>query len=278
MDSSRIRSAAVLAGFGVLTVWAAISTWPGAPGGPVAAVRKPGNGAATNGRDNMPGAPVRGARPPLSAYLFGGSPDCVGAPVGRPAEDSTPGASAPAPDDPFADLAYTGSVTLEGRTLALLENRKTHEGWFVAAGGVWQSFDVGAITADSITLTGNGTSRTLARSTDIGVVPLSADAAGFREAVAAADARDNPPPISEAQMQAGSIYEKELTNVDRLSAELDNVTNEAQIVLTLDALEGTSILDGGAGRFRVPSNSIDLSAQASGLQVEIRDELKPGNL
>ncbi len=84
-----------------------------------------------------------------------------------------------APYDPLADAVYSGSITMDGRTMALIESRTTTQGTYVDQDGEWHAFKALSISPDEVVLSINGTTRRLAKSDTINVVPLSANASGL---------------------------------------------------------------------------------------------------
>jgi hypothetical protein len=111
--------------------------------------------------------------------LFGSTlPASVPAPPIAPPSETTP-AVPPLPtpvSDPLAGYAYTGTVTVNGELSALIEDRKSKQGWYVNAGDIWQSYHIVEVNERQVTVEVNGERRTLTK-TDVGdVVPLVADA------------------------------------------------------------------------------------------------------
>ena len=103
------------------------------------------------------------------------------------------------PPDPLADAVYAGSATIDGRTTALIESRSTREGEYIFAGGNWHGFDIAEIASDHVSLRVNGANRTLMKSDEVNVVPLSATAAGSAPANGAAAGQPSPLPSGARQ-------------------------------------------------------------------------------
>ena len=80
------------------------------------------------------------------------------------------------PTDPLADAVYAGSVTIDGKTLALIENKSSKEGVYVDEDGQWQGYRIVAVSPSKVSLSVNGTIRSLSRSDTNNIVPLSASA------------------------------------------------------------------------------------------------------
>ena len=100
-------------------------------------------------------------------------------PPDKPAPPSpAPPVPSVSPTDPLTDALYAGSVTVNGKTMALIENRSTKEGVYVDVGGEWQGYRIVAVSADEISLSVSGTIRRLSKSDANNVVPLSAGAPG----------------------------------------------------------------------------------------------------
>lgn len=84
----------------------------------------------------------------------------------------------PPASDPLADAVYAGSVTINGRTMALIESRATRRGVYVGAGDQWNGLSIIDVTPQNITFSVEGAPRLLAMSTTINVVPLSGGTGG----------------------------------------------------------------------------------------------------
>jgi len=78
--------------------------------------------------------------------------------------------------NPFAGWNYTGTVQLNGITMALLENKATHEGQYLKVGESLLGAQVTAITDNEVTLSSGGNPVKFARSTDYTVTPLDKSA------------------------------------------------------------------------------------------------------
>jgi len=110
--------------------------------------------------------------------------DLFSAPLPPPAPSPLPQKAQPTPlpvpaappIDPLADYVYSGVVMVDGEMSALIENRKTKEGWYVKAGDTWQNYRILSITDDQITVEVNGETHTLVKSDVYNVVPLQANA------------------------------------------------------------------------------------------------------
>ena len=79
--------------------------------------------------------------------------------------------------DPFAQWAYTGTITQGDQTIALLENTQTKEGQFLKVGDNLMGAQVKSVTDQMVTLESAGKPRMLAKSDNITVTPLDRSAA-----------------------------------------------------------------------------------------------------
>jgi hypothetical protein len=80
------------------------------------------------------------------------------------------------PASPFADWAYTGTVTMGDQTYALLENSKTKEGEYIKTGDSFRGAQASSVNDQMVTLIADGKPVTLAKSQNYSVVPLDKDA------------------------------------------------------------------------------------------------------
>lgn len=132
------------------------------------------------------------SKKPLSQYLTGreaglfevpgASADMEEDPFGLDEMlDETP-EEAPAPSlppsapDPLVDYVYAGTVSIDGRYAALLENRKTKEGHFLQEGDRFLDGIVGSITDRNISISMAGSPRQLAKTEDYRLTPLNNNA------------------------------------------------------------------------------------------------------
>ena len=99
------------------------------------------------------------------------------------------------PSDPLADAVYAGSVTIDGKTMALIESRSTKQGVYVEAGQDRQGFRVLAVSPGEVSVSVSGMTRHLPKSDNINFVPLAANAPGRTEVGLQ---------VAEAMSQAGS--------------------------------------------------------------------------
>jgi hypothetical protein len=90
--------------------------------------------------------------------------------------------------DPFVDWAYTGTVTLNGQKMVLLENTKTKEGQYLRVGESFLGGQVMEITEANVVMMMGRKPRQLFKSQTFNLVPLNASAAG------AGGAPGQPPP------------------------------------------------------------------------------------
>jgi hypothetical protein len=97
--------------------------------------------------------------------------------------------AAPAPLNPFADYVYSGTVSLKGETLALIENSKTHDGQYLKQGDTFMGGKVKEIAERSVTLNAAGKPYTLVKTVDFKLLPLDKSA-------------DNAPPAAAAPAAA----------------------------------------------------------------------------
>ncbi len=79
--------------------------------------------------------------------------------------------------DPFADWAYTGTVSFNGQKMALLENIKSKEGQYLHIGESFLGGQVSEINDNQVSMMAGGKIRQLAKQQNINLVPLNANAA-----------------------------------------------------------------------------------------------------
>jgi len=114
------------------------------------------------------------------------------------------------PRDPLADYVYSGAVTVAGKTVALIENRFTKQGWYLGAGDVWEGNRIESVDRAALTLDINGVRREMRQSDSINVVQLSASAPTSAPAINAVDPGQGVPnngvstPGNAAQLQSGA--------------------------------------------------------------------------
>ncbi len=127
-------------------------------------------------------APRKQGRSPLEFYvgavrgdLFT-SPQASVPPPPPPAVKPLPPPPIPVVVDPFADMAYTGTVTLGGQVLAVVENTKTKEGQFVRKGDSVVGGVVTEITDRTMTVAVSGVPRILTKTDDYKLVSLDKNA------------------------------------------------------------------------------------------------------
>ncbi len=133
-------------------------------------------------------APVTEVRPaerkPLSYYTSGVRGDLFAMPGAKqpvlvkpepPKVETTP---PPTPEviDPFADYAYTGSVTMGDDHVALVENAKTKEGVYLRKGDQFMGGTVSEVTDKGVTISVAGSAKTLYKTEEFKLTPLDKDA------------------------------------------------------------------------------------------------------
>ncbi|MBM3495245.1 MAG: hypothetical protein FJX72_13125 [Armatimonadetes bacterium] len=146
-----------------------------------AASAKTRKGAASRSA-GVPPATVA-ERKPLSYYTSGVRGDLFVMPgakepvLVRP-EPPKPEPPAPAPVviDPFADYAYTGTVTMGEEHVALIENAKTKEGMYVRRGDQFLGGTVSEISDKGVTVSVAGSAKTLYKTEEYKLTPLDKDA------------------------------------------------------------------------------------------------------
>lgn len=159
-----------------------------AQGGPHQAAPTPAT--RSSARTQEPEVAVRPAparRQPLSYYTGGVRSDLFSAPL--PPPPPTPAAAvkppvaptlppAPAPVDPLAEWAYSGTVQVGGRTMALVENTKTREGQYLGIGDTLAGLGatVKGIDERSVSLSVAGSDRTMFKTDDYKLTPLDKSA------------------------------------------------------------------------------------------------------
>lgn len=126
------------------------------------------------------------SRKPLSYYtggiratLFSSAPGTPAAPVTKPIAPPVVPALPAVPEkiDPFNDYAYSGTVTMDGESVALVENSKTREGLFLKKGETFLGGTVGEITDRSLKVTIAGVERMMAKTDNFKLTPLDKSAA-----------------------------------------------------------------------------------------------------
>lgn len=126
--------------------------------------------------------PSEATRKPLSYYTGGVRPDLFTAPLPpapKPKVETKP-APPPAPPvivNPFADYAYSGTVGMGDRLMALVENIKTKEGQYLQEGDPFMGGKVARITDRLLTIDVAGKQQMLAKSDDFKLTPLDKSAA-----------------------------------------------------------------------------------------------------
>jgi len=120
-----------------------------------------------------------GMRKPLDFYL-GSNPFANATPVDQrnsaPMQSAGQQASAPSPD-PLVGYVYSGTGTIRGRTIAVIENRQTGSGRLVALGDTLEGGKVTRITSTAVTLRFRDGRRILTKNQDYKLAPLARSAA-----------------------------------------------------------------------------------------------------
>lgn len=120
---------------------------------------------------------------PLTYYTETVNRDLFGRPASEPEPEpetavetpvSTP-VSAPV-KDPLDDYTFTGVVTVEERTMALIENKQTREGVYVEVGDRFLNGTIAAINEGAVSLDTKQGRRLLARNEKYSFTPLNANA------------------------------------------------------------------------------------------------------
>jgi hypothetical protein len=122
-------------------------------------------------------------RKPLDYYmkgirgsLFSAAPAAPIASAPKPTLPLAPLPAAPEKIDPFNDYAYSGTVTVDGDPVALVENSKTREGLFLKKGESFLGGTVGDITDRSLKVTIAGVERMMAKTDNFKLTPLDKSA------------------------------------------------------------------------------------------------------
>jgi hypothetical protein len=124
-------------------------------------------------------------RKPLDYYIGGvradlftaPQPQAPPAPKPEPAKTEPPKPTTPpAVVDPFADYAYTGTVSLDGRKMALIENTKTKEGQYLSEGDTFMGGTIQQINERSLTIMVAGNTRMLTKTDNFPLTPLDKSA------------------------------------------------------------------------------------------------------
>lgn len=211
-------------------------------------------------------------RKPLSAYvvrdLFAERAPAPARPVPpTPAVPPVPIAPAPTPPDPLADYVYSGTVSMGGRRLALIENSKTREGSFVAVGDSFAGTTVARVTTDSVTVRVGGRSRTLSKPSDFKLTPLDKDAPYLAAGTASSPApgagqadagqpgrrgprgRGGPPPTPEASAAAAAASAAKAAEA------------AAQAAVKMEALQSMRAAESQVLELSVPAQSLEVLSE-----------------
>jgi len=87
--------------------------------------------------------------------------------------------------DPFAQVVYTGTVTIGEEKQALLENQRTKEGWYLHQGDPFMGAKIVRIDDNAITLNVHGQMRRIPKSNVYNLVPLDFQAGASTDRSAA---------------------------------------------------------------------------------------------
>lgn len=151
------------------------------------------SGSAASGNPNAGSGLSSSRRPTVTYYtrnmnggLFGAQVDAPAAPpkIATPRKKpraARPVVSVPA-ENPLADYAFTGLVTVQGRRTALIEHTKTKEGIYIGVGDRFLNGRITDIDGQRITLALNGNRLSLARFENYRFTPLDASAPFLRGA------------------------------------------------------------------------------------------------
>ena len=130
------------------------------------------------------GLAVETTRKPVDYYAAGITPSLFGPtpPAPKPAPKLPP----PPPikvaePDPFGDYVYNGTVSIDGRKMALLENSKTKEGQYVSIGQPFLGGQVTAIDERQVIVSLGTTNKTVAKTDDYKLVSLDKNAPFLNE-------------------------------------------------------------------------------------------------
>ena len=136
-------------------------------------------------RNTIPAPPIRGSSHLQPGALTNSTeninPNLFGKPTptpeAKPKQRRKPRVSSPLPlQDPLTDYTFTGVVTVEGRAMALIENRQTGEGIYVAVGDRFLNGTVAEIGEGAVSLIEKDRRRFLLRNEQYGFTPLNANA------------------------------------------------------------------------------------------------------
>lgn len=94
--------------------------------------------------------------------------------------------------NPFSEWAYTGTVHIGDKSMALIENTKTEEGQYVEPGGSFMGATVTGISDGMVSLRSSGRPYVLAKATESSLVPLDKSADYLTQKSAPPDAQPNP--------------------------------------------------------------------------------------
>ncbi len=94
----------------------------------------------------------------------------------KPPALPTPPPTPPVVVNPFADYIYVGTVTVGGRTMALVENTKTKDGQYLAEGDSFMGGKIGQISDRMLTVDVAGAPQMIAKRDDFKLTPLDKSA------------------------------------------------------------------------------------------------------
>ena len=143
---------------------------------------------SANGTKDAPVQIVIADRKPLEFYTGGVRNDLFNGPIPEaPKPKIDPKATkravlpldipaAPVEVNPFSDYTYSGTVTMNGEVIALVENNKTRDGQYLHIGDSFLGGKIGQITEKSLNISLAGKEEILAKSDSYKLVPLDKSA------------------------------------------------------------------------------------------------------
>jgi hypothetical protein len=149
-----------------------------------------------------------GDRPALNYYVHEvrgtmfSAPQPPAPPAPAATKSAKPATPAPTPIvppvNPFASYAYTGTVRMGDQMMALVENTQTRDGQYLKVGDQFQGAQVSEITDQMVTLTQDKKPYQLAKSDNIVLTPLNANANNGQQNAGQPGQVPTPPPGASA--------------------------------------------------------------------------------
>ena len=178
---SQIPVVPALVGLGAIAVAAVVLAQPGSR--PKAAAGTAHLSSSASPAVVASAATTPGGRKPLSFYTGGVRGDLFTSPdevakqkLAAAPPPPPPPPPIPQPVDVLGDFAYKGTVSMGGKSMALIENTKTAEGQYVGVGDFFMGGKVTEVGDRLLSLDLAGKPRIMAKTDDFALVPLTKSA------------------------------------------------------------------------------------------------------